>query len=427
MILRPTAVLSMFLYALCAYAQDDVLPQPPVILDHADSVVGSGPVDAGRREFLGNVRFRQGNVTVTCDRAVHDIFANRLDLRGRVVIVQDGMKLTAPVVIYDGNSTLASAPNGCVVVEGGRTIRSKTATYSTTRKVAVFVDSVRVVDDSMRIWADTVTYDRQTKMSEARGRALLADSSGHRWTFGDTIVYNPSQSSLFVRGNAQAWTIEDEDTTYLAGSVLRTYRNVGIEGNTSIASGSAILVRGNVAARADTMVYDEHRGVVNLRAQPIVWNDSLQMFADSIDINAPARKLSSILGIGSAMLVSRSDTLFPDRYDQLAGERITITVDDDTVRKVVSVGQAKSVTWKSEQGRGEGMVKFASDSIEMDFEDGQPVDIRWLGSIEGEHHPENIVAGRVAEHLLKGFQWHTDRPKRLPLPRPFLPGSGADM
>jgi len=330
------------------YAQDDVLPQPPVILDHADSVVGIGPVDVGRREFLGNVRFRQGNVTVTCDRAIHDIFANRLDLRGRVVIVQDGMKLTAPVVVYDGNTTLATAPNGCVVVEGNRTIKSLTATYSTTRKVAVFVDSVRVTDDSMRIWADTVTYDRQTKMSEARGRALLADTIGHRWTQGDTIVYNPTTSSLVVRGRARAWTVEDTDTTYLSGSELRTYRaannagSTGATGTTSIATGSAVLVRGNVAARADTMVYDEQRGVIQLRTKPIVWNDSLQLFADSIDIIAPDRRLSSIQGVGAAMLVSRSDTLFPDRYDQLAGERITITVNSDTVRRVVSIGQAKA-------------------------------------------------------------------------------------
>lgn len=421
MILRLTAISYLFLCCLTVLAQDEVLPQPPVILDHADSVVGSGPVESGRREFLGNVRFRQGNVTVTCDRAVHDIFANRLDLRGRVVIVQEGMRLTAPVVVYDGNSTLATAPQGCMVVEGGRTIQSLTATYSTTKKIAVFVDSVRVVDDSMRIWADTVTYDRRTKMSEGRGRALLADSSGQRWTSGDTIVYDPTVSSLVVRGNAKAWTIEDEDTTFLSGDVLHTRRNVEGDGNTSIASGAAVLVRGNVAARADTMVYDESRGIVNLRTEPIVWNDSLQMFADTIDINAPERRLSSILGVGRAMLVSRSDTVFPNRYDQLAGERITISVDDDTVRRVVSVGQAKSVTWKSEQGRGEGMVKFASDSIEMDFEAGEPVDIRWLGSIEGEHHPENIVAGRVDEHLLKGFRWHSDRPKRLPLPRPFPP------
>lgn len=424
MILRPTLYVFILLTAYHAYAQDDVLPQPPVILDHADSVVGSGPVDAGRREFRGNVQFRQGNVTVTCDRAIHDVFANRLDLRGRVVIVQDGMRLTAPVVLYDGNSTVATAPDGCVVHEGSRTIRSKAATYSTSQRIAVFVDSVRVVDDSMRIWADTVTYNRRSKISEARGRAILVDTLGQRWTQGDTLLYDPTQRTLVVRGRARAWTVEESDTTFLSGAELRTHRSIG---NTSIATGEAVLVRGNVAARADTMVYDENLGMVNLRTNPVVWNDSLQLFADSIDIHAPGRKLSSVLGRGAAMLVSRTDTLFPDRFDQLAGARITISVLDDTVRTVVSVGQAKSVTWKSEQGQGEGMVKFASDSIEMDFEAGQPVDIRWLGSIEGEHHPENIVAGRVSEHLLKGFQWHVNRPKLLPLPSPFSPISTDGM
>jgi lipopolysaccharide export system protein LptA len=72
-------ILMVSIAPLGMMAQDDTGPQLPIVLEFADSLVGRGTTETEERAFLGNVRFRQGNVTVRADRAVQHVGANRVD------------------------------------------------------------------------------------------------------------------------------------------------------------------------------------------------------------------------------------------------------------------------------------------------------------------------------------------------------------
>lgn len=398
-------------------AQDDIGPQPPVILENADSVVGAGPLESGIRQFFGRVRFRQGNVLVSCDRAVQYILENRADLFGRVVVTQGTMTLRAPIVKYDGNRLAADAEGGVVVTDQNRTIRSRTGTYSTFTHLATFTDSVRVEDDSLRIWADTVHYQRDTKLSKAYGRVVLASRDSTSWMSGDSAVHDPSISFMQMWGHAASWSIEKADTTFLAADTLESFREGAAPRYR--ARGRGQLVRGGVAARADTLIYEEASGRIYLRSRPILWSDSLQLFADTIDVFAPNRHLESVVGRNNAFLISRSDSIRTDRFDQVAGRVVTLNVENDTVRNLIAVDNAKNITWYVEEEKPKGLARFSADTIKAYFESGQITDVYWRIGVEGEHHPENIVAGRALEYRLPGFIWRTDRPRRQPLPIPF--------
>ena len=413
-------VVVLFLFAFASsptWSQEDIGPQPPVILENADSVVGSGPLESGIRQFYGRVRFRQGNVLVTCDRAVQYILENRADLFGRVVVTQETMTLRAPIVKYDGNRLVADAEGGVVVTDQNRTIRSRTGTYSTYSHQASFFDSVRVQDDSVLIWSDTVHYNRDTKLSRAYGRVVIASRDSTSWMRGDTATHDPSKSFMQMSGRAASWSIDNADTTFLAADTLESFRDGAAPRYR--ARGRSQLVRGGVAALADTLIYDESTGRIYLRSKPILWSDSLQLIADTIDVFAPKRHLESVVGTNTAFLISRSDSVRIDRFDQIAGRVITLNVENDTVRNLIAVDNAKNITWYVEEERPKGLARFSADTIKAYFESGQITDVYWRIGVEGEHHPENIVAGRELEYRLPGFLWRIDRPRRQPLPNPF--------
>lgn len=409
----------MCVFALCPLqGQNQSGPQQPIVLERADSLLGSGQLENTRREFLGNVRFRQGNVTVSCDRAVHYVGTNRAEFIGHVRITQETLIMEAPFMSYDGNIMQCVATGGVSVRDGSRVITSRHGTYSTLSHDALFTQEVRVVDDSARIVADTLLYSRDLKVSTAWGNAVVTDREALSWVRGDTIVHDPQLGNMVARGNAQAWQFGESDTLYLSSDTLHANRGESTE---YIARGHAQLVRGSVAARSDTAHYSPDIGVMHFIHQPVLWSDSSMLVADSISVEIPEQILRKVMGRGKALMISRSDTSRPERYDQLGGEQISINILGDTIRSVLAVGDTRSIYYRVEGAEPKGLAQFSSDTTRVLFVEGRPEDIHWTGGIHGEHHPENIVAGRPEPYRLSGFRWRTDRPVLAPPPNiPFL-------
>jgi len=402
-----------------ATAQDDTGPQQPLIYTgNADNMIGTGPMESGTREYIGNVRFQQGNVIVTCDRALHYNALNRADLYGHVKVIQGTMTLLAPFASYDGNNFTTDAHGGVTVIDGNRTIKSARVSYSTKAHVATFVDSVRVTDDSTRIWADTVIHERDTRINRAMGRVVISDSVGTAWLSGHRAYHDQNRGYMQITGDASAWQwdLDEPDTMHIRADTLETWRG---DSASYLASGNAEMVRGSVSARSQWMKYGMDSGIIMLEQDPILWSDSLLLKSDTIRVDAPGRVLHRITGTGNAIMVNRTDTIHSDRFDQISGREIVISIVGDTVRKLTAVDNAKSIYFRTEDERGEGVARFTSDTIIVDFIEGRPEDIYWLGGVAGEHHPENLVAGHVEEFRLPGFLWRTDRPRMRTLPIPF--------
>lgn len=408
------ALLVFFLSALPSIGQEENGPQQPIILTNADSLLGNKMSDGSTREFMGRVRFVQGNVVVTCQRAVHHLDVNRVELFGNVIVTQGSMVMKAPIMTYDGATNLATALGGLRVVDSATTITSRSGTYSTKMHTAIFRDSVRVADDSMSIRADTLIYERDTKISTALHSVVVWNRAKTACLIGDTAFYDKGRNFMRVHGHASSWQLES-DSLQVSADTLEQQR-----GDTTIftARQNVELAGKHLAGRAARMEYNERTGLIQLFEQPVVWNDSTMLVADSIRVTAPDRKVSGIEGDQHAMLVSRTDTTYPDRYDQISGDHIRIVIQSDTLRRVTAVGSARSITYRYEDERPEGLTRFTSDTIKAEFQDGKPHDVYWLGGVHGEQHPERIVTGHVMDHRLPGFVWREDRPRFVQPPRP---------
>ncbi|MCW8804844.1 MAG: hypothetical protein OQK56_00155, partial [Ignavibacteriaceae bacterium] len=58
-----------------------------------DSLVGKIVDGESVREVIGNVKLNQGNVTVTCNKAIQYIARNEAELIGNVIAKQDSLTL----------------------------------------------------------------------------------------------------------------------------------------------------------------------------------------------------------------------------------------------------------------------------------------------------------------------------------------------
>ena len=280
----------------------------------------------------------------------------------------------------------------------------------------------------MTLWSDAAVYFEETGISEASGRVVAYDTIRRAVLRGDSLFHDPRVDYVKVMGDAAIWQWDSTaasdtvrsavDTLYLIADTIEVLHEPE---ERYVAVGAVELTRGSVAARTDSVDHRPADGTFAFFRTPVVWADSVQLTGDTIIIQAPDRELESIRGLGTAMMVSRSDTLRPDRYDQVAGRIVTMYVHDDTVRRLVSIDDAQSITWRVEEGAPEGLAKFASDTIKAVFEEGTIVDVYWLTDVVVEYPPERIVAGREKTYRLRGFDWREDRPVQPPSPAPFDP------
>jgi lipopolysaccharide export system protein LptA len=409
------------------------------------------------RELVGNVRLYQGQVTIKCDKAIHFLNLNKAELHGNVVLTQEDLVLTSDKAYYDGNTGMAETFTKVTIKDKNTTITANSGKYSTITYVADFIGNVIVRDDSVTINCDLVKYNRQSRVSQATGNVRIEDDSvvttcslleykrENRDAYtqgnviirgkynnviltGDTISNFPSINYSEAKGKPILYQIDSvltkssdsdplemiykKDTMSIASDHMESRLDDGLMkyffmGNTEI-------VKGNVTAKAKQAVYIRANDLITLEGAPIVWFDSTQLYADSIIIMIPDKKLSSIKAYGKSF-AGMKDSIDGDRINQLIGDNITISIIENKIREIYCRGNSKSLYFMLSPESADGADRKSADTIIIDFVDGEINNIFWLGAITAEYFPELAVVDKIKDYYLPSFRWTDVKPKRKSL------------
>ncbi len=384
-----------------------------VVLQNADSLVGRVIDGEDVRELIGNVRILQGNVRISCDRAMQFIRRGRYDLTGNVVVNDDSVTLYAPRGTYLRDERRAEGFDGIRLEDPGTVLTAREGTYDVEPRIAVFRRDVVVRDTSSTVTADTVTYLRDSRFSVAVGHVVVRNEQDHVTIFGGHLEHAglrqyskmTLQPILVQRDSSAGGT----DTLLVRAVVMEAYRD---STRSLIATDSVRILRADLAAVCGLAKFFSAGDSLMLRKAPVIWYQETQVTGDSINVYLERRALRRVVVLGSAFAASRSDSLFPDRFDQLTGGFLTMDFADKKLRRIEVVDRAISVYHAYEDSLGNGVNRTSGDRIVMDFVEGKVQDIRFFSGVEGNYYPENMVRQREAEYRLPGFQWRTTRPTR---------------
>jgi len=407
--------------------------EQPIILKYADSLVGTRGENASIREFDGNVVLIQGDVTVKCNKAVQYVEENRADLIGNVHINQKDLDLYTPKGRYNGRSKIADAYNGVKITDRKTTLTATEGIYSTSTQIANFNKDVKIEDDSVVIFSDRLIYHKSNRNSFAYGNVLIKGKYSKAFLFGDTVNHYPNLSHTYVSGNPKLFQIDSVkvdslvadidtlnmsfgmykfDTLSVKSITMESYQGRGDEDEVFYFLDSVEIVKGELAARADTAVYNKTNGTINLVGKPVVWYDATQLFADSISIFVPDMKLVELRSVGNSVVISKDDTSNLSRINLIIGNEIVIKFENDSINAIFSNGNAKSLYFMSSDSASEGAQRSSCDSLVVLFELGEVNEINWLGGINGEFFPEDIIAEPKTLYL-PGFKMFEYRPEKI--------------
>lgn len=410
---RITLLLSCFILLIApAHAQTGKL----IVIEHADSLVARVIEGEQARELIGNVRFSQDRVHVSCQRAIQFQGSGNVELEGNVVIVEDSLTMNFPRGMYFREARIAVAYDSVRLDDGRVTLTARYGEYHIEPRRAFFRTNVIARDHTSRLTADSLTYLRTEQQTIARGNVQIA-------SLPDNLVIRGGEFRSFRRQEYSRMTISPVlikydtttnpfriDTLIVRSRVMEAYRGDSVK--RLIASDSVEIIRSELAALAGIARFYTEGDSIHLRTSPVVWYEDSQISGDSINVYLKNRRLDVVHVMGNAFAASQSDSLRPDRFDQLAGEEMLMYFGAKGMQRMEVLTRARSLYHLYEDTTANGLNRITGDRIVMEWDDGKISTIRVFGGVEGTYIPENLLAGKEREYDLPGFTWRTDRPTK---------------
>lgn len=406
---RSVIILGVFCLVSTVAQQKDV-----VLLQNADIFSGKRLANGEDvRELEGNVRFKQGNVRVWCDKAIQFLNRNEIELIGNVKIVRDTVTLTSRKGRYFGDKRRADGEGSVKLKTPNVTLFADLGTYYIDENKAFFQRNVRVVDSTTTIFSEQLTYFEQERKSIALLNVRIVNADDNVTMFGHYLEHYDSTRYSKMTENPRLMQIDTSEAGVIDTLAVKSVVMESFDDSTKrlIATDSVIIVRGGLAARCGLVRYLTQQERIELYAKPVVWYNENQVTGDTIFLYLKKNRLQSANIRTRAFVLSQSDSAYPYRYNQLTGRMITLQFAENKLRESYVERNAISLYFLYDDRVANGVNKTSGDYILMKFNEGKPQTINVSKGIEGLYFPENLLKRNgISQYNLDGFQLRNDRP-----------------
>ncbi|MFZ2322996.1 MAG: OstA-like protein [Ignavibacteriaceae bacterium] len=444
-------IISSFLITGISLAQ-----QSELITVIGDSLVGKMIDGESIREVYGNVVLTQGDVVVTCDKAIQYISRNEAELIGNVVAKKDTLTIKTPKGFYFGNlhktrstsgvflddhKVILSADSGEYYFNEDRaffetnvrlydtttTLTSDKLDYYQRQNRAVAVGKVKVVDPENEIIADTLEHFRDTKITFAFSNVMIRNLKNNTEIYGEHLEdYRNRNYSvidvkpLLVQVDTTYITREDStkeaklDTLFIKASVMESFRD---SSERFIATDSVLILKDEFASRNDLTLFfkDKDKIIMNKISeearQPIIWEDNSQLTGDSVTIFLDGNKINQ-LNVNNASFMLSQNEMYDNRFDQTSSDSTKIYFVDNKIKEANFFGKVFSIYYLYEGETKNGLTKSNSFKAKVLFENNEVSQVKLYINPASEYYPEKQVNGNEKSYLLPGFTIMEDRPAK---------------
>ncbi|MGB9773387.1 MAG: OstA-like protein [Bacteroidota bacterium] len=409
------------LFMLCSVMDSQAKDEEPVILEHADSLVGRTVNGESVRELIGNVVLRQGTTLLRCQRAVQYFQTNRIDLEGSVIVTNDTLTLISPSANYDSRTRIATTVAGLTFIDAGRRLTANRGSYNAESEIAQFDGNVALSDSASKVESDQLTYYRKEKRFIAQGNVIVSNPADRVWVVGEELIHRETPYSSRMNYQPVLMRIDTTekgriDTLFVQSKMMEV---VGDSARRYIARDSVRITRGGLAARCVLAEFDPDADTISLTGNPVLWYERTQARGNLVKVLLHNHHPSDVLILGDAIAISETDTTHRERRDQLGGAKIELKFLHDSLRSVTAFGNAMSFSFLFDEGKPNGVNQTTADRITLELAYGTKENQRQgalkrviaVGGVQGNYYPENMVRGNVQEYRLPNYFWETKRPE----------------
>ena len=232
----------------------------------------------------------------------------------------------------------------------GQYIITTKGKFNKTTGQAELFNRSQVFSDGKMITADSLYYNEKTGFGKALGDILIDDPQEKRYIKGNYAEAYKHLDSAFVTKNAYAVKAFEKDSFYIHADTLVAVRR---KDSTSLvrAFHKARFFKSNVNGKADSLVFNQKNGVLELIKDPIVWSGESQITGDVIYgyTNPETEKLDSLYVLGNGFAIAKVDSLKDNEYNQVKGRKILAYYLDNNLDYVSVEGNAMGLAYMDEE------------------------------------------------------------------------------
>lgn len=153
------------------------------------------------------------------------LFRDRVELHS--LRDNDTLDIFSEQMLYNTNTHIAILDTVSTIISKDGTIHTSDGVYNTDSQQADLYDrSLVVAKNGNTLTGDTLYYDQQAGFGEAFGNIEMVDTAKKVTLLGDYGFYYELLDSARVYGRALAKEYSGQDTLYLHGDTITTYRRV---------------------------------------------------------------------------------------------------------------------------------------------------------------------------------------------------------
>lgn len=440
----------IFFLSVNLFAQSDLIT---IVGDSLKGMVINGE---SIREVSGNVVLTQGNVRITCNKAIQYLARNDAELIGNVIVTQDTLTIRTERGFYFGNlrkttsssevklddkKVILTAKQGeyyfdeqtaffqkdVMLYDTVSTLTSETLTYFRNEDKAIAVGKVKIVDAENTIYADSLEHYRNQQKSYAFRNVLIKNNTNNVLVFGNFLEDNRltkytliANSPILIQIDTVIVKNEDNtenitfDTLFISSEKMEVFRNGE---NKFIATDSVKIIRELFSSLNDiTYYYQDSSKIITYKKadelkQPVIWYGYSQLTGDSITIYLVDNKINQLDVDGTSFMLTQNEN-FPERFDQSSSFATKIYFDNNKVNRVEYFDNVFSIYYMYDDNQPNGLIKANSKDAIIYFDNNEVSDVKLLGNPGTEYYPENLVEGREKNFLLPKFNLIQARPSK---------------
>ena len=419
-----------------------------------DSLIGTFVEGESVREVIGNVKLSQGNVYVTCNKAIQYLARNEAELIGNVIATQDSLTLKTEKGFYFGNLRKTKSTSGIILddtqvilsadsgeyffdesraffqsnvklIDPTTTLTAEELTYYKNLDKSIAIGNVNINDRDNNITADTLTHLRKAKYSIANGNVSITNLRDNLTIFGNhleddgqlkytLIDKNPLLMQIDTTFNTEA--VDQSrisiDTLLIKSNVMESFRSGT---NVFKATDSVKILKGGFASVNDLTTYyrDEEKIITDKiredAARPVLWYENSQLMGDSVTIYLMDGEIKELVVNFNAFMLSQNK-IYNQRFDQTSSDSVYLYFLNNKLQRAEFAGKVQSIYYLYDEDAPNGLVKSTAHKAVIVFTDNEIDQVRLFGSPTSEYHPEVKVEGLERTFTLPKFVLKENRP-----------------
>jgi len=368
--------------------------------------------------LIGNAEYRDSSQVVTSDVIRYDAVNEAIMTEGRSEVVDEDQILVADKIDYAKERGVGIATGNVVWTDTSDqiTIVCEEAEY---KKGSDYLKAygnrpmlISVMDgDSLFMTADTLVSFQQMKYADPN--TISQPDSLLQMDSLSVLTDSLSQVDSLYSEPEIDLTLPDSltlDSLGLDSMVVDSIDLIELgppidSARVMLAYADVRIFKSDLQAVCDSLVYDTKDSIFYFFQDPVIWSDTTQFFADSIQMTMQNEQIHRIFMRKDALIINSTDEVF---FNQIKGKDITAYFAENEVKKMHVEGNAESVYYaQNDSMEYIGVNKTVCSEMWVLFTEGELTDIRFYEQPQATLFPMQQVNHNSLR--LENFKWIIER------------------